>query len=115
MPAEPSECDRSSARRQRQRVQEDQGRRREVTVTARQGNLRVTRMSAISSNGRTSLMESHYLVGEGGHIDHFVELHEMGLFSRGQYVQSAMDAGLRAEWRDVGLIGRGLLIAQAPG
>ena len=49
---------------------------------------------------------------EGGDVSHFVEEHELGLFSDEQYRAAIAAAGLELDSFDPqGLIGRGLYIA----
>ena len=59
------------------------------------------------------VLDIHYLVGTPGGVDHFNEVHRLGLFSEDDY-RGAMEAvGLDVEHRDDGLlVGRGLYIGR---
>ena len=52
----------------------------------------------------------HYARASGGQIDTEDETHTLGLFSRTQYLSACARAGVRAEWHDPGLRGRGLVV-----
>lgn len=84
-----------------------------VTVAAIWGDRKVTRTSTISRGGTTSWMESRYVFEDMDGMEQFVEVHEMGLFSRERYIEAVARTGLRPQWHEGGLIGRGLLIALA--
>ncbi len=65
------------------------------------------------AQGRLSVLEMHYLVGEPVGVRSFIERHELGLFEMDEYLEALRDAGLKAELDPEGLIGRGLLIGLA--
>jgi SAM-dependent methyltransferase len=62
---------------------------------------------------RISTTEMHYLVGSPESIEHFVEHHELYLFTDDEMRAALEGAGLRAEHDPDGLIGRGLWICVA--
>lgn len=74
---------------------------------------KVVRVGFSERRGTLSRLEMHYLVRpEGGDVSHFVEEHELGLFSDEQYRAAIAAAGLELDSFDPqGLIGRGLYIA----
>jgi SAM-dependent methyltransferase len=69
---------------------------------------RVT-LSGLRGN-RVSTTEMHYVVATPDGIDHFVELHELYLFSHDELRAAFESAGLAAELDPEGPIGRGLWI-----
>ena len=86
-------------------------------VTARfvdQPNLKIARISVSEVEGHISVMEMHYLVGTPSGIEQFVERHEMGLFTREQYLNAYRDAGLQATHDPTGLGQRGLYVGVLP-
>jgi SAM-dependent methyltransferase len=52
----------------------------------------------------------HYLVGTAGGVEHFTEVHEMGLFTDDQHRAAFAAAGMTATLDAEGLMGRGLYI-----
>jgi len=77
-------------------------------------DLKITRMNSTSLRENLSVMEMHYLVGTPQGVEHFVELHEMGLFTHEQYVEAFRQVGLGLLYDPNGLIGRGLYVGQKP-
>ncbi|MDX6552185.1 MAG: hypothetical protein QOH74_673 [Gaiellales bacterium] len=78
-------------------------------------DIKIARMSVSSTENGLSVMEMEHLVGtvpEG--IQHFVERHELGLFTVEQYLDAFRAAGLDVEHDPEGLIGRGLYIGVSP-
>jgi SAM-dependent methyltransferase len=63
---------------------------------------------------RTSTTEMHYVVATPAGIDHFVEEHELFLFTDDELRAAFESAGLEVEHDPEGLIGRGLWIGTAP-
>jgi hypothetical protein len=61
--------------------------------------------------GTLSTLDFHYLVGTPEGVESFTERHELGLFTRRQYLRAFEAAGLRAEHDPQGLCGRGLYVA----
>jgi SAM-dependent methyltransferase len=76
--------------------------------------LRVVRMSHSSVEGHVSRLEFHYLIGTDQGVEHRVEHHEMGLYTRGQMRGCFEKAGfLKVDHDPQGLTGRGLYTARA--
>ncbi len=73
--------------------------------------LKVARMNLSIVRDNVSIMDMHHLVGTLNGIEHFVEHHEMGLFTHEEYLDSLRAAGLRTTHDAEGLTGRGLYIA----
>ena len=72
----------------------------------------VVRMVRCWSVGPFSHMEMHYLHGVPESIRHFVEHHEMRLFSDDEYRAAFERAGLAVERLEPGLTGRGLYVGR---
>lgn len=70
----------------------------------------LVRMVRSSKRGRMSHMEMHYLHGSGTEIRHFVEHHDLALFTRDEYQRAFVRAGVAVEYDERGLTGRGLYI-----
>ena len=61
--------------------------------------------------GSLSIMDMHHLVATDDGVKHFVERHEMGLFTKEEYQQAFTQEGCETIWLDEGLMtGRGLVI-----
>jgi hypothetical protein len=63
---------------------------------------------------RVSILDFHYLVGTPEGVEQFTERHELGLFTRDEYREAAIAAGLEPTFDRSGLTGRGLLIGVRP-
>ena len=76
--------------------------------------LKVARMNAHGGDapGDVLVMDFQYLVGTPERVEHFIERHEVGMFTREQYLGAVREAKLDAEWDDEGLMGRGLLLGR---
>ena len=70
----------------------------------------VARVSHSSRDGRATRLEARYLVGGPDGIKEFTHLHELTLFTEGEYLAAFADAGCPAEYVEGGLTGRGLFI-----
>jgi len=68
-----------------------------VVHQARRDGLAVVRISRGGRRGRVSTMEWHVLAADSRRIQHFVETHELGLFTRDEYLDAIARAGLGAE------------------
>lgn len=74
--------------------------------------LKVARVNAIGELTDPLVAELHYLVGTPAGVEHLVERHELGMFTREEYVGAVAAAGLEAEWLEGGPMGRGLLVGR---
>jgi SAM-dependent methyltransferase len=83
-------------------------------IVAERAELQAVRMNDSRVDGRLSIMDFHYLIGRPGSVEHIVETHALGLFTETEYASALSDAGLGVEHDPVGLMGRGLWIAQRP-
>ncbi len=78
-------------------------------------DLKIARMSLSEVVNGVSVLDFHYLVGTPQGIEHFTELHELGLFTRAEHLQALADTGLESGYDPQGLMDRGLYIAIRPG
>jgi SAM-dependent methyltransferase len=75
--------------------------------------LKIARMNAARRDGNVSVVDFHYLVATPAGVEHFTELHELGLFTVEQHLAAFRAAGLEAEHDPEGPMGRGLYVAAA--
>lgn len=73
-------------------------------------DLKVVRMSRSSRRGSVSILEFQYLIGTSKKIVHSTERHELGLFSKKDYLDAFHSAGLKTIYDSKGLHGRGLYL-----
>ncbi len=71
---------------------------------------KVCRMIVSSRKGRVSILDAHYLIGTPSGVEHFVETHELGLFSVEEQEITFESAGFQVEHDEEGLMGRGLYV-----
>ena len=76
--------------------------------------LKIVRMSHTARRGRISTFELQYLIGTAKGIAHEIEHHEMGLFSKEEYREAFVRAGLDVLYDEHGLDDRGLYIGLKP-
>jgi SAM-dependent methyltransferase len=72
--------------------------------------LKAARVNISPPAGDTVVLEMHHLVGTADGVEHFVERHELGMFTHEQYLEAFRRAGLEAERDPDGLTGRGLYL-----
>ena len=75
-----------------------------------QPDLKVARINTNMVRGNQSIIEFHYLVGTPQGVEHFTELHELGLYSHDEYMTAFRASGLEIRYEQEGLIGRGVYI-----
>jgi ubiquinone/menaquinone biosynthesis C-methylase UbiE len=75
-----------------------------------QPDLKIARMNISGRKGNLSFFNFHYLVGTPEGVEHFTELHELGLFTEEEYLEALRAAGLEPSLDAAGLYGRGLYI-----
>jgi SAM-dependent methyltransferase len=73
-------------------------------------DLKVVRMSRGGRKGNISILEFQYLVGTPGGIEHRSERHELGMFTKREYLEAFRSSGFKVLYDPVGLDGRGLYI-----
>ncbi len=77
-------------------------------------DLKIARVNTSFAKGRLSYFDLHYLIGTPDGTEHFVERHELGLFTVEEMQAALMHAGLVVEYEPVGLMGRGLCLGRRP-
>jgi ubiquinone/menaquinone biosynthesis C-methylase UbiE len=88
------------------------------TVHARfldEPDLKLARINTSFVEGRLSLMDMHYLIGTPEGTEHYVERHELGLFTSDEMTHTLTTCGLEVIYDAEGLTGRGLYIGQHVG
>ena len=88
------------------------------TVHARfidEPDLKLARINTSFVEGRLSLMDMHYLIGTPEGTEHYVERHELGLFTSDEMTHALTDCGLEVTYDAAGVTGRGLYIGQHVG
>ena len=76
--------------------------------------LHQVRLIVAQRKGRLSIMDAHHLVGTPAGVTHFVERHEMGLFTEAEMAEAFVRAGLEPVFDPVGFSDRGLWLARMP-
>lgn len=75
-------------------------------------DLKIARMDVPQVEGTVGIVPFHYLVATSDGVEHFTELHRLGLFTQDEYVDAFAAAGLNTTHDAQGLMGRGLYVAQ---
>ena len=83
---------------------------RVFTLQVDQPDLKIVRMSHSGQRGKLAILEFQYLVGTSKGIKHSTEIHELGLFTHGEYLDAFKAAGFNVVHDPKGLDGRGLYI-----
>ncbi len=88
---------------------------RVVLHTVDEFDLKIARTSrSLPSEEGVSKLVFDYLVATPERAETYSEVHELGLFTEEQYLESAQAAGLDASFDPEGPMGRGLLLAMRP-
>jgi SAM-dependent methyltransferase len=82
------------------------------SVFVNKPDLKIVRMNVNEIRERTSVLKFNYLVASPTGVEHFTELHELGLYTRAEYEEAFRACGLETMFDDRGLIGRGMLIGR---
>lgn len=77
--------------------------------------LRIARVSYSRQKGRMSFLDFEYLIGTPKGIEHYSEVHELGLFTHQEYLDAFKAAKLHVHHDPEGLDGRGLYIGTKAG
>ncbi len=83
-------------------------------VLVDQPELKICRMNTSQVDDRCSVMDMHYLVGTPAGVEHFVEHHELRMYTSAEYETACRSVGLSFEFQETGPMGRGLMIATKP-
>lgn len=75
--------------------------------------VKVARIALSHLEGRLSVFEMEHLIGTPEGVEHFVERHELAMFTQAEYRAAFERTGLSVERDPEGLIGRGLYIGVA--
>jgi len=73
-------------------------------------DLKIARVNISGRRGDISVINFHFLVATPGKVEHFTELHELGLFAPKEYMDAFKLVGLKVIYDKVGITGRGLYI-----
>lgn len=78
--------------------------------------VRMMRSAVDPDDATVSVLDMHYLAGTANGVEHIAERHELGLFSRAEYMEACSDIGLRQVRAYDGPFGghRSRIIASAP-
>jgi ubiquinone/menaquinone biosynthesis C-methylase UbiE len=79
-----------------------------------QPELKIARMNISETRDSLSVFDMHYLIATSDGIEHFIEHHELGLFTHAEYEAAFRSAGLEPIFYEEGLSGRGLHLAVLP-
>jgi SAM-dependent methyltransferase len=74
----------------------------------------VSRMGISYKDGNVSRMDMHHMVGTSNGIEHFVETHELAMYTDEDFADAFTKVGLGLEIEPEGLTGRGLYIGKKP-
>lgn len=77
-------------------------------------DLKIARVNTSFVEGRLSYFDLYYLVGTPEGTEHFVERHELGLFTVEEMQAALAGAGLEVTYDAEGLMGRGLYLGLQP-
>ena len=75
-------------------------------------DLKIARIHISTAEGGLAVLPFHYLVATPHGVEHFVERHELALFSHDEYLAAFRAADLTVSYEDDGLMGRGLYIGR---
>ena len=74
--------------------------------------VKIARISTNRTEGRVSVIQMEYLIGTEEGVEHFSEIHEMGLFSDEETREAFELAELECEYQEEGMSGKGLYIGR---
>jgi SAM-dependent methyltransferase len=88
---------------------------RPAAVFVDKPDMKLARMNIAEKRDNISVINFNFLVATQGNIEHFTELHEMGLFTEEEYKKAFDQAGLQTIHDPEGITGRGLYIGVKAG
>jgi SAM-dependent methyltransferase len=77
-------------------------------------SMSVSRMGLITREGNITTLNLHYMVGTANGINHFVEAHQLAMYSDEDFIYAFVEAGLSIDIDPVGLTGRRLCVGSKP-
>lgn len=78
-------------------------------LTYDRDDIKICRMNVSETKGKRSVIDFHYLLTTRDKgVNHFVEHHELALYSKQEMQAAFKDAGFRTSYDEKGLIGRGM-------
>lgn len=77
-------------------------------------HLAIQRMGMLTREGSITTLVMHHMVGTDDGIDHFVETHQLALYTDEEFANAYQKAGLDMRIDHAGLTGRGLYIGKKP-
>jgi len=81
-------------------------------LTAETKNMKICRMNVSRQDGSLAILDFHYLVGTMERVQHYEEVHEIGLFTKQEMLTAFSTVGLIAEFEGKQFSERGLYIAR---
>ncbi|MGI8697874.1 MAG: hypothetical protein ACR2J0_01840 [Mycobacteriales bacterium] len=79
-----------------------------------QPGLTVARITRSELDGHLSKLTMHHFVDRQGTVDHYVEHHDLAMYTPEEYLAALRAAGLDACHEADGLMGRGLFVGVKP-
>ncbi|MFC1625613.1 class I SAM-dependent DNA methyltransferase [Patescibacteria group bacterium] len=73
-------------------------------------DMKLARINISERRGNVSIVNFHFLVATPGQVEHFTELHEIGLFTKNEYMEAFEKVGLETTFDPKGITGRGLYV-----
>lgn len=77
-------------------------------------DMKLARINISERRNNISIVNFHFLVATPGNVEYFTELHEIGLFTKEDYLEAFKKAGLQTVFDPQGITGRGLYIGVKP-
>jgi len=77
-----------------------------------QPDLKISRINLSRRQGQVAVLDMHYLVGTPQGVEHFVERHELTLFTPEEYRSALEVANLAVAFDEYGLDGRGMFVGR---
>lgn len=74
--------------------------------------LKIARINTSFTRNKISVFDLHYLIGTPKKTEHFVEHHELGLFTEEEMTAILEEFNLNVTFDEEGISGRGVYIAQ---
>jgi len=82
--------------------------------TTKDEKMTIARMGLANLKNGVSILEMHHMIGTSASIEHFVEIHELAMFTDDDFREAFIAADLNVEIDPIGLTNRRLCIARKP-